>query len=114
MLVLLIILVFIYHVGAALYYLQGVEPLPTFEFLYYGLFLSGVVWLVRAGPKRSAVSSVYCHGMLVGIGWLIILPYHLLKTRGTSGLLSVFALFGSFLIAWILMSVIILMFRPMT
>lgn len=114
MLVLLIILIFIYHVGAAIYYLNGMEPLPTFEFLYNAAFLCGVVWLVRAGPKRSAVSSVYCHGMLVGIGWMIILPYHLLRTRSTRGLILVIALFASFLIAQILVNLIVLVFRPLS
>lgn len=114
MLVLLIILIFIHHVGVALYSTQGVEPLPTFEFLYQGAFLCGVVWLLRTGPQRSSVSSVYCHGMLVGFGWLIILPYHLIATRGTKGILSVFALFGSILVAWMVMAVIISMFQPVS
>jgi len=106
MLVLLIILVFIYHVGAAIYQALGLEPLPTFEFLYHAAFLSGVIWWLRADKKRSAVKPVYCQGMLVGIGWLIIIPYHLLKTRGTKGLLTLFALLGSFLLAQILATVV--------
>lgn len=110
MLVLLIILVFVYHIGAAIYYAQGVEPLPTFEFLYEGAFLCGVVWLLRAERKRSAVTSIYCPGMLVGIGWLIIIPYHLLTTRGVRGLIPVFALFGSFLIARILLEMFYVLF----
>jgi hypothetical protein len=110
MLVLLIILIFIYHAGAAIYYVHGLEPLPAFEFLYNAAFLSGVVWLLRAETKRSAVSSVYCQGMLVGIGWLVIIPYHLLTTRGVKGLLPVFALLGSFLIARIFVSVFYLAF----
>jgi hypothetical protein len=105
MLVLLIILIFIYHIGAAIYYAQGVEPLPTFEFLYHAAFLCGVVWMLRAETKRSAVTSIYCQGMLVGIGWLIIIPYHLLTTRGVKGLIPVFALLGSFLIARIFIGV---------
>jgi hypothetical protein len=110
MLVLLILLIFIYHAGAAIYYMQGLEPLPAFEFLYHGAFLCGVVWLMRAETKRSAVTSIYCPGMLVGIGWMIILPYHLLTTRGVRGLIPVFALLGSFLIARIFLGAIFLGF----
>ncbi|HEY0761932.1 MAG TPA: hypothetical protein VGD61_06125 [Pyrinomonadaceae bacterium] len=106
MLVLLIILIFIYHVGATIYQSLGLEPLPTFEFLYEAAFLSGVVWWLRAETKRSAVTLVYCQGMLVGIGWLIIIPYHLIKTRGIKGLLPLFALLGSFLLARILATVV--------
>ncbi len=110
MLVLLIILIFVYHIGAAIYYAHGLEPLPTFEFLYQAAFLCGVVWLLRAETKRSAVTSIYCPGMLVGIGWLIIVPYHLLTTRGVRGLIPVFALFGSFLIAQIFLYTFYLVF----
>lgn len=102
MLILLIILIFIYNAGAAIYYEQGVEPLPTFEFLYNAAFLTGVVWWLRADAKRSAVTPVYCQGMLVGLGWLIIIPYHLLKTRGVRGLIPLFALLGSLIISRIL------------
>jgi hypothetical protein len=110
MLVLLIILIFIYHVGAAIYQSFGLEPLPTFEFLYEAAFLSGVVWWLRVDAKRSAVTPVYCQGMLVGIGWLIMIPYHLLKTRGIKGLLPLFALLGSFLLARILVSIVVFAF----
>jgi hypothetical protein len=110
MLVLLIILIFLYHAGAAIYYVQGVEPLPVFEFLYQAAFLCGVVWLLNAETKRSGVTSIYCQGMLVGFGWLIIIPYHLLTTRGVRGLIPVFALLGSFLIAQIFLSVFYLAF----
>ncbi len=111
MLVLLIILIFIYHAGAAIYYVHGLEPLPAFEFLYHAAFLCGVVWLLKAERKRSAVTSIYCPGVLVGIGWMIILPYHLLTTRGVRGLIPVFAVLGSFLIARILMDTIIFAVR---
>ena len=110
MLVLLIILIFIYHVGAAIYQAYGVEPLPTFEFLYDAAFLSGVVWWLRGEAKRSAVTPVYCQGMLVGIGWLIIIPYHLLKTRGARGLLPLFALVGSFVLARVLVAIVVFAF----
>ena len=107
MLVLLIILIIVYHAGAAIYYVNGLEPLPTFEFLYNAAFLCGVVWLLRAERKRSAITSIYCPGMLVGIGWLIIIPYHLLKTRGVRGLIPVFALLGTLLIGRIIIDTIV-------
>ena len=106
MLVLLILLVIIYHVGSAIYYAEGLEPLPTFEFLYQAAFLTGVVWWLRSLGKRSAVTPIYCQGMLVGLGWLIIIPYHLLKTRGARGLFPLFALLGSFVVSQILASII--------
>lgn len=101
MLVLLMILVFLYNFSAGVYYAQGLEPLPTVEFLYTAAFLCGVVWWLNAEGGRSAVKPVYCRGLLVALGWLIIIPYHLLKTRGARGLIPLAALTGSFAIAHI-------------
>jgi hypothetical protein len=102
MLVLLGALVFVYNLGAGIYRVTELEPSPTVEFLYSAAFLCGVVWWLQAEVGRSAVQPVYCSGLLVSIGWLIIIPYHLLKTRGARGLLPLLALISSFIIAQIL------------
>ena len=111
MLVLLGVLVFVYHFGVGIYYARGLEPLPAFEFLYTAGFLCGVVWWLKAEARGSAVNPVYCSGLLVGIGWLIIIPYHLLKTRGVKGLIPLLALMGSFLVAQLLAAVVYITFR---
>lgn len=110
MLILLAILVFIYNFAAGLYYAQGAEPLPTVEFLYTAAFLCGVGWWLNAETGRSAVNPVYCRGLLVAVGWLIIIPYHLLKTRGVKGVIPLVALVGSFVIAHISALVVYLLF----
>jgi hypothetical protein len=96
MLVLLGVAVFVYNLGAGLYHAGGLEPPPTIEFLYTSIFLCGVVWWLRTETTRSAVTPVYCAGLLVGAGWFFIIPYHLLRTRGWRGLVPLFALIGSF------------------
>jgi hypothetical protein len=110
MLVLLGVLVFVYHLGVGIYYARGLEPLPAFEFLYTAGFLCGVVWWLQAEARRSAVKPVYCPGLLVGVGWLIIIPYHLLKTRGVRGFIPLLALIASFLFAHILAAVVYMTF----
>ena len=82
MLVLLGLLVFVYNLGAGIYAVNGLEPLPAFVFLYQVTFLCGVVWWLKSEATRSAVQPVYCARLLVSVGWLFIIPYHLLKTRG--------------------------------
>lgn len=106
MLVLLIILIFIYHFAAAFYYAQGLEVPLGFEFLYNAAFLSGFVWWLRDDTRRSGVTPLYCQGLLVGIGWFIIIPYHLLKTRGSKGLLPLCALLGSLVSSRLLAGII--------
>jgi hypothetical protein len=48
--------------------------------------------------------------MLVSIGWPVIIPYHLLKTRGLKGLIPLAALIGSYLLALILSAILYLIF----
>jgi hypothetical protein len=106
MLVLLAILIFVYNFAAVFYALSGVELSPQFEFLYLAAFPCGVIWWLRSETRRSAVTSVYCHGVLMGAGWFVIIPYHLLKTRGARGFLPLLLLVGSFFAAYILAAVV--------
>ena len=92
MFMLLCALIFVYHVAAGFYQFHGLETLPALKGIHEAAFVCGVVWWLRAEEKRSAVTPVYCQGMLVGIGWLIIIPYHLFKTRGVRGLIPLLAL----------------------
>ena len=94
--------VFIYHFGIGIYHALGLEPLPAFEFLYRSAFLCGVVWWLQAEARRSAVAPIYCLGLLVGMGWPIMIPYHLFKTRGARGLIPLLGLIGSWLVGHLL------------
>lgn len=102
MLVLLGILVFVYHFGIGIYSALGLEPLPAFEFLYGTAFLCAVVWWVRAEARRYNLKPIYCLGLLVGVGWMILIPYYLFKTRGLRGFIPLLALIGSILVARLL------------
>jgi hypothetical protein len=102
MLVLLGILVFVYHFDTGFCFARGLESVPGFEFLYDAAFLCGVVWWLKAEARKDAIKLVYCPGLLVGVGWIIIIPYYLIKTRGVRGLIPLFALIGSFLSAHLL------------
>lgn len=110
MLVLLGILVFVYHFGKGIYYARGLEPLPAFQFLYTAAFLCGVVWWLKAEARRYSDKPLYCLGLLVGIGWIIIIPYHLFKTRGVRGLIPLLGLIGSFLTAHLLAVIVYTLF----
>lgn len=100
LLLLLSILVFIYHFGLGIYHAFGAEPSPSLEFLYSGLFLCGFVWWVKADDQKSVLKDVYCLGLMVGYGWLVVIPYYLFKTRGVRGFIPLLALMGSFVAAY--------------
>lgn len=104
------VLVFVYHFGVGMYSARGLEPLPALEFLYTAAFLCGVVWWLKAEARRSAVKLLYCYGLLVSIGWLIIIPYHLLKTRGVRGFIPLLALIAALIVAHMLAAVVYVTF----
>ncbi|MFN2406655.1 MAG: hypothetical protein ABR594_11410 [Pyrinomonadaceae bacterium] len=48
----------------------------------------------------------YCHGLLMNIGWFVIIPYHLLKTRGWKGLLPLLVLVASYIGSIVLAAIV--------
>jgi hypothetical protein len=109
MLVLFGMLVFVYHIGIGVYNALGLEPLPAFEFLYTAGFFCAVIWWLRAEAKSSPVAGIYCAGVLVGFGWIFIIPYHLLKTRGVKGLIPLFALIFTFIASKVLTAIVLIL-----
>ena len=105
-LVVLTLMMVVYHIGLIIYFLLGVEPLPTFEFLYMVGFLCGIVWFLKAEAQRSAAAQAYCPGVTIGMGWFLLLPYHLLKSRGVRGLIPLFTLIGVWLALQVLTMVV--------
>jgi hypothetical protein len=110
-LVLLAILVFVHAFSLGLYSRSGLEPSPGIEFLYDVAFVCSVVWWLRAEAERYGVNQVYCLGFLVGVGWMIMIPYHLFKTRGVRGLIPLIALVSSFVAAHILGVLVYMIFQ---
>jgi len=96
MLVLFAILIFVYNFAAALFFASGFELSPGVEYLYAVMFPCAAIWWLRSDAYRSSVKPLYCQGMMMGAGWFVIIPYHLLKTRGAKGLLPLLLLVGSF------------------
>ena len=110
MLVLLSVLIFIYHLGVGIHFALGLERSLPLEFLYTYAFLCGVVWWLKADIRRSGITNVYCPGLLFGYGWIVIIPYHLFKTRGARGLIPILVLIGSFLAAWVCVLIVYIIF----
>jgi hypothetical protein len=96
MLVLLAILIFIYNFAAQFFFASRLELSPAVEYLYAAAFWCAAIWWLRSDAHRSSVTPLYCQGLMMGIGWFVIIPYHLLKTRGAKGFLPLLLLSGSF------------------
>jgi len=106
MLILFAILIFVYNFAAALYAFTGVELSADVQFLYAAAFSCGAIWWLRSDACRSAITPLYCHGVLMGLGWFVIIPYHLLTTRGAKGFLPLLLLAGSFVLAQVAAAIV--------
>ena len=106
MLVLLAILIFVYHFAASVYLIAGIEPSASTEFLYVAGFPCAAIWWLRGDTSKSAATPVYCHGLLMTVGWFVIIPYHLFKTRGVRGLLPLLLLIGSYVLSQLAAAVV--------
>jgi hypothetical protein len=110
MLILLTILIFIYNFVSVFYALSGLEPLPTVELLYIAAFPCGVAWWLRSDTHKSDATRMYCQGLMAYTGAIVIIPYHLLKTRGVKGLLPLLVLAGSYFGSQILAAILYFVF----
>lgn len=92
--VLLYLFVFFGQGAAGFYWASDAGPSPAFSLLYGLGFLWGVGWWLRRDSRRRGVRWILDMGMFLNIAWPLIMPYHLIKTRGAKGLLLILA-FGA-------------------
>lgn len=71
------------------YIFQNIAVPEAFSLLYKIGILWVVIWWLKEDGRKHGVRLVYCPGLLVYVGWIIILPYHLFKTRGAKGMLII-------------------------
>jgi hypothetical protein len=84
--------------GAAFYSSAPVEPLPIVAFvLFVGPLLAVISWLQK-DARRTGVGAVHDLGFFLWLGWPVLIPWYVWKTRGWSGwklLMALFACIGS-------------------
>lgn len=87
------------------YAINGAYPPEVFEFLYPFAFLGLICWWLQRDSGRNGVSWPLDMGMFMYQAWVIILPYHLIKTRGVRGLIDICVFAGVLIAAWILLAI---------
>lgn len=84
-LVMLIVLFVIGNAGTALAAAAGHPLRPAFLLLYYGGVAWALAWGVMADCRERGIPTSVDHGWFVFYAWPLVVPYHLLKTRGWRG-----------------------------
>ena len=88
--VLLYAFVVISQIGHGIYVVtEGGAP-AVITFINALGFLWLVGWWLRRDSRLRSIISIYDLGLFLYILWPFIMPYYLLKTRGTRGLLVIF------------------------
>ncbi len=72
-------LLLVYPMVWGFYVANRLEVPEAFTLLYQLGLLWSVAWWLKADSRKRSVKQVYCLGLLVYVGWVILLPYHLLK-----------------------------------
>jgi hypothetical protein len=90
------------NVGAALYGVAGLSPSEGFAFLNYVGFGLAIAWWIHSDSRRLGIRESLDEGWLVYLVWPLFLPYHLFKTRGARGGLTLLGLIGLYVLTYAL------------
>jgi len=86
--------VFLTQFVTTLYALREVGGPWLYEFLY-PIALSWIMWWwLQNDCKRTGINWPLDFGLLLYVAWMIVVPYHLFKTRGFRGLAGIAAFIG--------------------
>ena len=70
-------------------------------------FLWIIWWWLKEDSRKTGVTWPLDLGMFLAIAWIFVLPYHLIKTRGSRGLLGIIYFVGVWLAAWIVGAIVL-------
>lgn len=106
----LFLFVFLTQFLATMYAAWQLETPATFEILYAIAFLWLVWWWLVTDCKTTRVTWPIDLGMFLGIGWFLILPYYLFKTRGVKAMIGIASFIGILIAGWLSAAIIIVVF----
>ena len=77
---------FISACAAALYAIAHTEPSPSAAlFLFYAPSVALILWLQADSRRSKVASSIQDWGFFLWLAWPLVLPWYVLKSRGTPG-----------------------------
>lgn len=90
----LCLFLFIVRSVDAAYGARGLDSPPWFQLLYALGWLWVVGWWFEDDARKHGFGWFHDLGLFVGGMGILFVPYHLFKTRGTKGLVTIFCYFG--------------------
>ena len=96
------------NVGCAIALAFHVPVSPGFFFLYFIGVNAALGWWVVDDCRRRAMPTSIDHGWFAFFAWPVVLPYHLVATRGLRGCLVLVAMAGLFVAAYLIAAIVYL------
>ena len=88
------------NIGVAIAGVREVEASPAFRVLYYVGVAWALSWWVLLDSRAKKIPTSIDHGWFVFYAWPVIVPYHIIRTRGFRGCGLILALIGTFSATW--------------
>ncbi len=100
------------QIATGVYQSSHTDPPPPFDFVYrFGLPCLMTWWLLQDSRKRG-ITWFLDLGLFIYVAWVVILPYHLIKTRRLRAMLPIFAFVAVFVVASLLGLIISWLINP--
>lgn len=98
------------NLGGCVYLAAGRPPSSRFILLYtVGVFWAIAAWII-ADARRLGVALPFDIGWFAFFAWPLVLPYHVFKTRGLKGFVTLGGLLAMFLATYLVGLVAYLIF----
>jgi hypothetical protein len=88
------------NLANAMYALSGVPPSGPFLLVGYGGAALIVAYWILADSRRLGLAGSVDQGWFVFAAWPLALPYHLFKTRGWRGAITLLGFVGLFALTY--------------
>jgi hypothetical protein len=94
---------------ATVYAAHEFETPPSFELLSHLALLWIIALWIKADSKRIGKTWPLDLGMYLAAAWIVILPYHLFRTRGAKAFIGIFSFIGVSLAGWAIAVIVVLL-----
>ena len=100
------------NLGNAFYALEGRQPSGGFALLCYLGFGFEVAYWIHADNQRLGRRDSLDQGWLIFAAWPLVFPYHLFKTRGNRGAITLVGLIALFAATYAVSLLVFFALRP--
>jgi hypothetical protein len=96
---LLYIFIILTQIPQGFYSAGQIEPPPAFTLIFSAGLLWIVGWWLLTDSRKRDIPWIFDIGFFLSIAWPFVIPYYLLKTRGSKGLLLILAFISTYIAA---------------